>query len=96
MSINNDTINIILGNKPTPKIIKMESHKLMPFPANELNLTNGTVLAPTGDMYWASLVKDQQFSIYFDGKYIRAGSLTWAAEQLCGEIKNDYWKIISL
>lgn len=63
------------------------------FPANDLGLTNGSILSPVDDMPFFGLSAGQKFSIVWNGQYIRAGGLTWSVEQLQKEINAKYWNI---
>lgn len=81
------TLEGIDGGKPIEQPLE--------FPENELDLKNGTLLTPTDDMPWFGLITGQQFSINFDGVYIRSGGLSWSIAQLIEEIKAGYWQIVS-
>lgn len=63
------------------------------FPDNDLGLENGTVLRPAKDMPWCGLKANQEFTINWDGKYVRAGGLTWLVENLSKEIEAGIWQI---
>jgi len=65
-----------------------------PFPHNNKGLDNGTTLAATSDMPWFGINVGQQFGIFWDGEFIRAGGLSWSIDGLSKEIDAGYWEII--
>lgn len=63
------------------------------FPTNSAGLERGSVILANQDIDYLGIKKGVEFSIGFDGEFVRCSGLTWDIEGLVEEINDGVWTI---
>ena len=58
------------------------------------SFSNGCILKANKDLPFFGIDKGDILPLYFDGKYLRIGSLSWSPEQIAEEINDGVWTIV--